>query len=198
MINDYTDYYYYNVFESFFFTPGSTENNFSKFYSALNKPERFFDYASNKEIYDTLLDPLMWRWNNPHCVLVVSDHELSVSERDTKSLRTDRILSLLVKLGNVMRVKVQEYNKYITMINQNTFSDVQETSTNGTSRSNDTPNAIGNYDADKYASSVSSTSGSSTSKASSNEYQTYDIIANRVRDWQDEIIREMEKFEIWI
>ncbi len=191
--------YYYNIWEILDCTPYSSENNFSKFYSKINDPKRFFpNYEEHKETWDMLLLPLMNRWNDTRCILHVSNKEYSWQELDSSSFRTQLLQPILIKLGLVMYNKVREYDLLNTVIYKDKFDTVANNKSSSVNRVNDTPNAIGNYSSDEYTSNISQSTNTNETSASTNEYETYDIISTRLRVLQEEIIHEMREFEIWI
>lgn len=219
----YEDWYYYNIWEVLNCQIYSSENNFEKFYYRLNKPERFFpDYLTNKDTYDTLLQPLMTRWTNVRCChlaaiedldveglqdrigcyLITSDGKILCSNKSvlsaSSSERTNVLVPILNKLGLVMTNKVKEYAMLQKLANKQSFSHSATSKSTSTNRVNDTPNAAGNYSADTYTSNISQSTNSNETQQSTNEYETYDIIVSRLRTLQQEIINEMRVFEIWI
>ncbi len=191
--------YYYNIWELLDCTPYSSDNTFSTLYKRLNNPKRFFpDYEEHKETWDLLLEPLMLRWNNVRCILHISDRQYTWQELDYSSFRTQLLQPILIKLGLVMYNKVREYDLLTNMMDNDYFDTKATNKSSSVNRVNDTPNAIGNYSSDEYTSNISQSTNTNESSASTNEYETYDIISSRVRVLQQEIIDEMEKFEIWI
>lgn len=219
----YEDWYYYNIWEVLKCDIYSSENNFEKFYNRLNKPERFFpDYSTNKDIYDTLLEPLMTRWTNVRCChlaaiedldveglqdkigcyLITSDGKILCSNKSvlaaSSAERTNVLVPILNKLGLVMTNKVKQYQLLQNIVNKQSFDHSATTNSTSTNRVNDTPNASGNYSADTYTSNISKVSNDSKTTTSTNEYETYDVITSRLRTLSQEIINEMKVFEIWI
>lgn len=193
------EFYYYNIWEVLDCTPYSSENNFSKFYSRLNNPTRFFkDYEEHKDVWDLLLEPLMLRWSDERCILHISTREYTWQELDSSSFRTKLLQPILVKLGLVMYNKVREYDILNTVLYKESFDTKANSTSSSVNRVNDTPNAIGNYSSDEYTSNISQSTNTNETSASTNEYETYDIISSRVRTLQQEIIDQMKEFEIWI
>lgn len=191
--------YYYNIWEVLDCTPYSSENNFSTLYKRLNNPTRFFKgYEEHKETWDLLLEPLMLRWNDARCILHVSERVYTRDELDSSSFRTQLLQPILIKLGLVMYNKVREYDLLNTVLYKDSFDTKATNKSTSVNRSNDTPNAIGNYSADEYTSNINQATNTSETSQSTNEYQTYDIISSRIRTLQQEIINEMKGFEIWI
>ncbi len=191
--------YYYNIWEILCKTPYASDNTFAYFYSKINNPTRFFpDYEEHKETWDLLLEPLMLRWNDARCILHISDKQYTWQELDSSSFRTQLLQPILIKLGLVMYNKVREYDLLSNMMDNDYFDTKATNKSSSINRVNDTPNAIGNYSSDEYTSNISQSTNTNESSASTNEYETYDIIISRVRTLQQEIIDEMEKFEIWI
>ena len=140
---------------------------------------------------DELLQPLVNRWLNPRCYLVTSEEELSFEDLSTK---TKYLFPILNRLDNVCRTKLIEFNKLKDLLSKTSIdSEVVNTSIN---RHNDTPTSYGDYSAENYTSDISQTT--STSKSSLNDLEMYDVITTRLRNIQNEIIDEMEAFEIWI
>ena len=140
---------------------------------------------------DELLQPLINRWLNPKCYLVGRSWEINWTDSATKTLY---LMPILNRLDNVCRTKLIEFNKLKDLLSKTSIdSEVVNTSIN---RHNDTPTSYGDYSADNYTSDISQTT--STSKSSLNELEMYDVMTSRLRDIQNEIIDEMEAFEIWI
>ncbi len=191
--------YYYNIWEILGKALYSSDNNFSYLYSKINNPTRFFNgYEEHKEIWDLLLEPLMLRWNDARCILHVSERVYTRDELDSSSFRTQLLQPILIKLGLVMYNKVREYDLLSNMMDNDYFDTKATNKSTSVNRSNDTPNAIGNYSADEYTSNINQATNTSETSQSTNEYQTYDIISSRIRTLQQEIINEMKGFEIWI
>ncbi len=222
-LKEYQTWYYYNIWEILSCDTYSSENTFEKFYSRLNKPERFLpNYLSNKAVYDKLLQPLMNRWCNIRCIHVIAIDDLDVEALQgydgpylitadgkilcsnksilaaNSAVRTNVLTPILTKLGLVMNNKVREYELLSNISTKASFANTTTSKGTAVNRVNDTPNAIGNYSSDTYTSNISQASNTNTVTSSTNEYETYDIINSRLRTLQQEIIDEMRGFETWI
>ena len=148
---------------------------------------------NNENVYD-LVQPLLTRWHNPRIYLVRSYVEIDWADNFTRDLHMLRIWN---KLNNLLDSYLPIVKKYKEMYSKDTFETIVEGSSSSVNKHNDTPTSEGDYSADKYTSDINQATGSSSSKQSTNEYETFDILQTRIKSMAQEIIEEMREFEIY-
>lgn len=155
--------------------------------------ENYVNLSNISEEIATLIKPLILRWNSPRIALVMSQSE-DLSDSD-KYFATKGIWD---KLDIVLTNKLALLNKYNEMLEKDSFETVTNSSNTNSSRYNDTPTSQGDYSAKEYTTNITQGESKNTSSASTNEYETYDILLDRLRNISLEIINEMKEFETWI
>lgn len=144
----------------------------------------------NNENVAKLINPLIYRWNNNNIALVASLTELDFTDSWTR----DRVMMpIWNKLDIILEEKLKEYDWLQTLLDSELKN---ETTTNSTSRHNDTPNANNNYSAEEYTSDINQSTN--TTSSTFNSMEVYDTKMNRLHNIQQEIINEMKEFEIWM
>lgn len=155
--------------------------------------ENYVNLSNISEEIATLLKPLILRWNSPRIALALSESD-ELSDSD-KYFATKGIWD---KLDLVLTNKLALLDKYNEMIKAVNFSNETVNTSTSSSRFNDTPTSQGNYSAKEYTTNITQGETTNKSSASTNEYETYDILADRLRNISQEIINEMKEFETWI
>lgn len=192
--DDYQEVYLYNLLDVYQKENTREILTWSKFLDGM-KDSTIARYSNfnNENVYD-LVQPLLTRWHNPRIYLVRSYVEIDWADNFTRDLHMLRIWN---KLNNLLDSYLPIVKKYKEMYSKDTFETIVEGSSSSVNKHNDTPTSEGDYSADKYTSDINQATGSSSSKQSTNEYETFDILQTRIKSMAQEIIEEMREFEIY-
>lgn len=191
---DYQEVYLYSLLDVYQKENTREILTWSKFLDGM-KDSTIARYSNfnNENVYD-LVQPLLTRWHNPKIYLVRSYVEIDWSDNFTRDLHMLRIWN---KLNNLLDSYLPIVKKYKELYAKDTFETIVEGSSSSVNKHNDTPTSEGDYSADKYTSDINQATGSSSSKQSTNEYETFDILQTRIKSMAQEIIEEMREFEIY-
>ena len=192
--DDYQEVYLYNLLDVYQKENTREILTWSKFLDGM-KDSTIARYSNfnNENVYD-LVQPLLTRWHNSRIYLVRSYVEIDWSDNFTRDLHMLRIWN---KLNNLLDSYLPIVKKYKELYSKDTFETIVEGSSSSVNKHNDTPTSEGDYSADKYTSDINQATGSSSSKQSTNEYETFDILQTRIKSMAQEIIEEMKEFEIY-
>ena len=192
--DDYQEVYLYSLLDVYQKENTREILTWSKFLDGM-KDSTIARYSNfnNENVYD-LVQPLLTRWHNPKIYLVRSYVEIDWSDNFTRDLHMLRIWN---KLNNLLDSYLPIVKKYKELYAKDTFETIVEGSSSSVNKHNDTPTSEGDYSADKYTSDINQATGSSSSKQSTNEYETFDILQTRIKSMAQEIIEEMREFEIY-
>ena len=192
--DDYQEVYLYSLLDVYQKENTREILTWSKFLDGM-KDSTIARYSNfnNENVYD-LVQPLLTRWHNPRIYLVRSYVEIDWSDNFTRDLHMLRIWN---KLNNLLDSYLPIVKKYKELYSKDTFETIVEGSSSSVNKHNDTPTSEGDYSADKYTSDINQATGSSSSKQSTNEYETFDILQTRIKSMAQEIIEEMREFEIY-
>ena len=192
--DDYQEVYLYSLLDVYQKENTREILTWSKFLDGM-KDSTIARYSNfnNENVYD-LVQPLLTRWHNPRIYLVRSYVEIDWSDNFTRDLHMLRIWN---KLNNLLDSYLPIVKKYKELYSKDTFETIVEGSSSSVNKHNDTPTSEGDYSADKYTSDINQATGSSSSKQSTNEYETFDILQTRIKSMSQEIIEEMREFEIY-
>ena len=192
--DDYQEVYLYSLLDVYQKENTREILTWSKFLDGM-KDSTIARYSNfnNENVYD-LVQPLLTRWHNPRIYLVRSYVEIDWADNFTRDLHMLRIWN---KLNNLLDSYLPIVKKYKEMYSKDTFETIVEGSSSSVNKHNDTPTSEGDYSADKYTSDINQATGSSSSKQSTNEYETFDILQTRIKSMAQEIIEEMREFEIY-
>lgn len=185
------DNYYYNLNDIFNKVNARTFYDWNSYKDGI-KPTTL-EILSNLMIdgVDTLVNPLLMRWQGNRVYLIISDEEIDFTNGFT---RDKTIMPILVKLNNILGIKIRENEWLNNFLSKDTISN-EQTSTS-INRHNDTPTSVGDYSADKYTSDINQTTN--TTSNSLNDLEMYQVRMNALHNIQQEIINEMKEFEIWM
>lgn len=192
--DDYQEVYLYSLLDVYQKENTREILTWSKFLDGM-KDSTIARYSNfnNENVYD-LVQPLLTRWHNPKIYLVRSYVEIDWSDNFTRDLHMLRIWN---KLNNLLDSYLPIVKKYKELYSKDTFETIVEGSSSSVNKHNDTPTSEGDYSADKYTSDINQATGSSSSKQSTNEFETFDILQTRIKSMAQEIIEEMREFEIY-
>lgn len=192
--DDYQEVYLYSLLDVYQKENTREILTWSKFLDGM-KDSTIARYSNfnNENVYD-LVQPLLTRWHNSRIYLVRSYVEIDWSDNFTRDLHMLRIWN---KLNNLLDSYLPIVKKYKELYSKDTFETIVEGSSSSVNKHNDTPTSEGDYSADKYTSDINQATGSSSSKQSTNEYETFDILQTRIKSMAQEIIEEMKEFEIY-
>ena len=192
--DDYQEVYLYSLLDVYQKENTREILTWSKFLDGM-KDSTIARYSNfnNENVYD-LVQPLLTRWHNSRIYLVCSYVEIDWSDNFTRDLHMLRIWN---KLNNLLDSYLPIVKKYKELYSKDTFETIVEGSSSSVNKHNDTPTSEGDYSADKYTSDINQATGSSSSKQSTNEYETFDILQTRIKSMAQEIIEEMKEFEIY-
>lgn len=192
--DDYQEVYLYSLLDVYQKENTREILTWSKFLDGM-KDSTIARYSNfnNENVYD-LVQPLLTRWHNPRIYLVRSYVEIDWADNFTRDLHMLRIWN---KLNNLLDSYLPIVKKYKELYSKDTFETIVEGSSSSVNKHNDTPTSEGDYSADKYTSDINQATGSSSSKQSTNEYETFDILQTRIKSMAQEIIEEMKEFEIY-
>lgn len=157
--------------------------------------DKYYAYLNVEDTTQILLAPLFNRWNSSHIALYQSEYELGFDGDDDKFWVMKPILD---KLNLVLASKMPLVERYYELLEKDSFETVTNSSNTNSSRFNDTPTSQGDYSAKEYTTNITQGESKNTSSASTNEFETYDILLDRLRNISLEIINEMKEFETWI
>ena len=192
--DDYQEVYLYSLLDVYQKENTREILTWSKFLDGM-KDSTIARYSNfnNENVYD-LVQPLLTRWHNPRIYLVRSYVEIDWADNFTRDLHMLRIWN---KLNNLLDSYLPIVKKYKELYSKDTFETIVEGSSSSVNKHNDTPTSEGDYSADKYTSDINQATGSSSSKQSTNEFETFDILQTRIKSMAQEIIEEMREFEIY-
>ena len=192
--DDYQEVFLYNLLDVYQKENTREILTWSKFLDGM-KDSTIARYSNfnNENVYD-LVQPLLTRWHNPKIYLVRSYVEIDWADNFTRDLHMLRIWN---KLNNLLDSYLPIVKKYKELYAKDTFETIVEGSSSSVNKHNDTPTSEGDYSADKYTSDINQATGSSSSKQSTNEFETFDILQTRIKSMAQEIIEEMREFEIY-
>ena len=192
--DDYQEVYLYSLLDVYQKENTREILTWSKFLDGM-KDSTIARYSNfnNENVY-AWVQPLLTRWHNSRIYLVRSYVEIDWSDNFTRDLHMLRIWN---KLNNLLDSYLPIVKKYKELYSKDTFETIVEGSSSSVNKHNDTPTSEGDYSADKYTSDINQATGSSSSKQSTNEYETFDILQTRIKSMAQEIIEEMREFEIY-
>ena len=202
-------YYYYNLRDLYNVSKTAVVDSklpiWSTIYTKImtNQNNQFKMYANfdNSDMEQKLLQPLINRWANDNCYLLVTTQAPtqaipSIIGAFTVTEANALLSSVWFKLDSILPKYKELYKRYNEMLTAIDNGLSNEATTTSTSRHNDTPNANNDYSAETFTSDI--TSNTSTSKQTNNKLDDYDAIRARIENLPQQIINEMKVFEIWI
>lgn len=192
--DDYQEVYLYNLLDVYQKINPKEINTWQSFLNGMKDSTiaRYVNFSNENTA--ELVQPLITRWQNPKIFIVRSYVEIDWSDNFTRDLHMLRIWN---KLNNLLDSYLPIIKKYKELYSKDTFESIVEGSSSSVNKHNDTPTSEGDYSADKYTSDINQATGSSSSRQSTNEFETFDILQTRIKSMAQEIIEEMKEFEIY-